>query len=117
MEQTITCISCPVGCRLRVTLQDGEVTSVSGQGCNRGVTYAKQECTAPARMVTAVVPVPCRQTPLSVKTERPIPKHLIFQCMEEIRRVKLQCPIAIGQVILEDVCGTGIKVVATKGIE
>lgn len=116
MEQTLTCINCPVGCRLRVKLENGEVVSVSGQGCARGVPYAKQETTAPSRMVTAVLPVPCRRTPLSVKTERPIPKHLVFQCMEEIRAAKPQCPIAMGQVIVEDVCGTGVQVVATKAI-
>ena len=56
MEQQITCINCPVGCRLQVVVEDGEVKSVTGNSCNRGITYAKQECVAPQRMVTAVVP-------------------------------------------------------------
>lgn len=57
MEHLITCINCPVGCRMQVTVENGEVTGVSGNSCNRGVTYAKQECVAPMRMVTAVVTV------------------------------------------------------------
>lgn len=117
MEQTITCINCPVGCRLRVTLEGGEITAISGQSCNRGIAYARQECTAPTRMVTAVVEVEGSKMPLSVKTERPIPKHLIFPCMEVIGAAKPRCPIAMGQVICEDVCGTGVNVIATKAME
>ena len=116
MEQTITCISCPVGCRLRVTLENGAVTEVSGQSCNRGVTYAKQECVAPTRMVTAVVTLSNSPMPLSVKTEAPIPKERIFDCMGEISRVLLNAPVKIGQVVCENVCGTGVNVIATKNI-
>ena len=61
MEQQITCINCPVGCRLQVVVENGEVKSVTGNSCNRGITYAKQECVAPRRMVTAVVPVEDRR--------------------------------------------------------
>lgn len=49
MEHQITCINCPVGCRLQVVVEDGEVKSVTGNSCNRGITYAKQECVAPDR--------------------------------------------------------------------
>ncbi len=114
MEQTITCINCPVGCRLRVVVENGEVTNVTGQSCNRGVAYARQECAAPTRMVTAVVAVEGRQTPLSVKTAQPIPKGKIFACMRAIAESKPQPPIAMGQVICPDVCGTGVDVIATK---
>ena len=75
MEQQITCINCPVGCRLQVVVENGEVKSVTGNSCNRGITYAKQECVAPQRMVTAVVPVAGRKCPVSVKTRTPIPKE------------------------------------------
>ena len=75
MEQQITCINCPVGCRLQVVLENGQVVSVSGNSCKRGETYAKQECTAPTRMVTAAVPLQNRKTPVSAKTRTPIPKR------------------------------------------
>ena len=68
MEQQITCINCPVGCRLQVVLENGQVVSVSGNSCKRGEIYAKQECTAPTRMVTAAVPLQNRKTPVSAKT-------------------------------------------------
>jgi len=113
----ITCVSCPVGCRLKVTVDGGEVASVSGNSCNRGITYARQESIAPRRMVTAVVRLMNRAKPLSVKTESPIPKERIFDCMREIRSLQLDAPVRMGQVVLPDVCRTGVNIVATKNME
>ncbi len=117
MEQTITCINCPVGCRLQVTVENGQVTKVAGNSCNRGISYAKQECVAPERMVTAVVRLRNRKLPLSVKTKTPIPKGKIFDCMREIGAIALSAPVQMGQVVLPDVCGTGVDVIATKTVE
>lgn len=74
MEQNITCINCPMGCRMSVTVENGVVTAVRGNTCKRGEKYAQQECVAPERMVTAVLPVEGRKMPVSVKTRSPIPK-------------------------------------------
>lgn len=117
MEKQITCINCPVGCRLQVTLEDGQVVKVEGQSCKRGETYAKQECVAPARMVTAAVPVADRKTPVSVKTRTPIPKETIFSCMKQLSALALHAPVHMGDVVLSDVCGTGVDVIATKTVE
>ena len=116
MVQEITCINCPVGCRMQVTVEDGQVTAVSGNTCKRGETYAKQECVAPLRMVTAVVRVDGSFMPLSVKTKSPIPKKDIDNCMREIESLKLTAPIQIGQVVIENVCGSGVPVIATKSV-
>ena len=112
----ITCINCPVGCRLTVELEDGKVVSVTGNTCPRGAVYAKQECVDPLRMVTAVVPVEGGFAPVSCKTRTPIPKKLIADCMKELAAVKLTAPIAAGSVILANVCGTGVDVIATKSV-
>lgn len=117
MEKQITCINCPVGCRLQVTLENGQVEKVEGQGCKRGETYAKQECVAPARMVTAAVPVADRKNPVSVKTRTPIPKGQIFSCMQQLAKLELHAPVRMGDVVLPDVCGTGVDVIATKTVE
>lgn len=117
MEQNITCINCPVGCRMTVQLSDnGEVLSVSGNTCPRGDKYARQECTAPERMITAVIPVAGSETPLSVKTASPVPKKLIPDVMAELRRVRLSAPVRLGQIVLPDVLGTGVDVVATRDV-
>ena len=77
MQKTeiITCINCPVGCRMEVTLEDGAVISVKGNTCKRGDTYAHQECVQPLRMITAVAPVEGSIMPVSCKTRTPIPKE------------------------------------------
>lgn len=115
-QQVLTCISCPVGCRMTVTLKDGQVLSVEGNTCKRGEVYARQESVAPLRMVTAVAPVIGSATPISLKTEQPIPKQRIAQCMQEVRSLQLHLPIAAGQVLLDDVAGTGVRLIATKSL-
>lgn len=117
MEQLITCINCPVGCRMTVNVENGEVTSVTGNSCKRGVTYAAQESVAPMRMITAAVPVAGRRLPVSVKTRTPVPKGLIFACMRQISALALQAPVHRGETVLADVCGTGVDVIATKTVE
>lgn len=112
----ITCINCPVGCRLNVTLENGQVVSVTGNTCKRGETYARQECVDPLRMVTAVIPVAGSAMPLSVKTRTPIPKNRIADCMRALAGVRMTAPVAAGSVVLADVCGTGVDVIATKSV-
>ena len=93
------------------------VVSVSGNSCKRGEIYAKQECTAPTRMVTAAVPLQNRKTPVSAKTRTPIPKEKIFDCMAALGNLQLNAPVHMGDVICPDVCGTGVDVIATRTVE
>ncbi len=114
--QTITCINCPVGCRMEVTVENGAVTAVKGNTCKRGESYAHQECVAPERMVTAVAPVAGSDMPVSVKTRTPIPKGKIKACMAQIEALSLQAPIRMGDVVLPNVAETGVDVIATKSV-
>lgn len=117
VEQTITCINCPVGCRMAVTLSgSGEFVSVSGNTCPRGAAYARQECTLPLRMITAVIPVCGSRTPLSVKTDKPVPKPMIAAVMSELGRVSVTLPVRAGQVIVRDIMNTGSDIVATRSL-
>lgn len=112
----ITCINCPVGCRMEVVHEGEEVLSVKGNTCKRGDQYARQECVAPLRMVTAVAPVKDRETPVSLKTRTPIPKRLIAECMQAVMARPFDAPIEAGQVLIENVCGSGVDVIATKAV-
>ena len=94
MEQTLTCISCPVGCRMKVVLENGQFVSVSGNACKRGEIYAKQEAIAPKRMVTAVVPVRGSKMPLSVKTKEPVAKEDINKVMAALTQGTITAPVA-----------------------
>ena len=117
MESMITCINCPVGCRMTVKLSDGgSFLSVSGNTCPRGAKYAQQECTAPERMITAVVPVDGSPVPLSVKTATPVPKKLIRAIMAELSSVSVSLPVRAGDIVLPDVLHTGVDVIATRSL-
>jgi CxxC motif-containing protein len=114
MEQVITCINCPIGCRMTVNVENGEVVSVTGNSCKRGLEYAAQESVAPKRMVTAVVAVAGRKTPVSVKTRTPIPKAEIFACMRAIEALRLRRPSAWGTWCARRHATRGVDVIATK---
>ncbi len=115
-DMEITCINCPLGCRMNVVLDRGAVASVTGNTCPRGEAYAKQECVDPRRVITAVIPVAGSCTPLSVKTRTPVPKAKIADCMAALSRVRLSAPVDAGTVVLADVCGTGCDFIATRSL-
>ena len=111
------CIGCPLGCNLTVKI-DGEDIEVSGNTCNNGVVYAHNEIKNPTRIVTSTVKVLKGDIErVSCKTETAIPKSKIFDCMAEIRKKKVDAPVRIGDVLIENVAATGINVIATKNIE
>ena len=117
-EKNLICIGCPMGCPLTVSLEDGKVVSVRGNTCNRGVIYAEKELTNPTRIVTSTVKVNGGTLPVvSVKTELDIPKSLVFQCMEELAKITLEAPVKIGEVVIENVAGTMVNIVATKRVD
>ncbi len=115
-QRELVCISCPMGCRMTVTLSGGEVSDIKGNTCPRGEAYAKDECVAPKRVVTALARVDGTNVPLPVKTASPIPKEKMFACMSEISKAIVYSPVGIGDVIVKDVCGTGVDVVATADV-
>lgn len=119
MEQkNLTCIGCPLGCQIVVELNDGEIKSVTGNTCKRGDDYARKEVTSPTRIVTSTVRViGGNAATVSVKTKSDIPKSKIFECVKAMKEVIVQAPIAIGEVVLENVAGTGVDIVATKAVE
>lgn len=109
-----TCISCPLGCQLTVTVDEGRVTKVEGSTCRRGERYAEQEALHPVRMVTSLVDVAGCDMPVSCKTCEAISKGTIDDCLRTLRGIELQPPVHRGDVIVKDICGTGVDVIATK---
>ena len=110
--KTVTCIVCPKGCTLSVDAHKGEVT---GNGCSRGEQHAVAEILHPVRSLTSIVRVSNRRdTMVSVKSADPVPKEEMFAIMELIHAARVEAPIQIGDVLLDNVCGT--KIIATKQI-
>ena len=113
----LTCIGCPMGCPLIVTMEAGEVISVTGNTCKRGDVYARKEVTNPTRIVTTTVRVlNGTEKVVSVKTKEDIQKSRILDCIRELKEVTVTAPVEIGDVVLHDVAGTGVDIVATKNI-
>lgn len=112
-ERALTCIVCPKGCPLTVFFDDeGRITSVTGMTCKRGEKYAVDECTHPMRTVTTTVRLSDGSV-AAVKTDRTIPKELIFDAMKQINSVVAPCDVCIGDVVIDGVVGTDAKVVVT----
>ena len=114
LPRDLICITCPRGCHLHVY----ENLNVTGNTCKRGEIYGKQEVTNPTRTLTSTVRIEGGELPLCpVKSKDPIPKGKIFAAMEEINKVHLQAPVHIGDVIIADLAGTGVALVATRSME
>ena len=116
-RKEIVCIVCPVGCRLFVELEDKAIAGVSGNLCGRGPRYAEGEILNPTRIVTGSAFVAGGHMSLvSMRTREAVPKGSIPLVLDEIRKLKPAAPIPIGAVLLADVAGTGVDVIATRTI-
>lgn len=116
--KNLTCIGCPLGCSLTVEMENGEVTSVTGNTCKRGDVYARKEVTNPTRIVTSSVKVNGGKLKMvSCKTKEDIPKGKIFEVSQALASVVVEAPVKIGDVVLANVAGTGVDVVATKNVD
>ncbi|MBE5752618.1 MAG: DUF1667 domain-containing protein [Clostridiales bacterium] len=111
----LTCIECPIGCDLEVTLENGKVLSVTGNSCPRGKLYAENEVVCPKRVVTSSVRAISGEM-VSVKTDNPVPKSEIFEVMKKINAVNCKLPVKIGQVLLENI-SDGVNLVVTTNME
>ena len=114
-ELTKTCIICPAGCTLKITVQDDGTVAVTGNKCPRGKRYAEQEMTDPRRTVTATAATDSAEFPrLPVKTAAPVPKAAIPAVLAEIGQLTVKLPVEIGTVLIADAGKTGTAVVATR---
>ncbi len=116
MLKYIICVACPMGCGVTVEIADnGDIISVTGNTCKRGDAYARAECTHPVRSLATTVKVnggihnvvPC-------KSAGSLPKDKIMECMEVINAAQADAPVKLGDVLVENILGTGIDIVATN---
>ena len=115
----LTCVVCPAGCKITVTLEDGKVTDVKGQTCPRGKTYAQNEVTHPVRTLTTMVLLEnaaAGTKTLPVKTNKPLSKELLFAAMDELAGFAVKAPVTVGTVLLKDFMEPGVDLVACKTV-
>jgi len=118
-KRELTCIGCPLGCSITVTLENGEIKDVAGYTCKRGHDYARKE-SRPERIVTSNRRLTGSATGAAVvscKTAQDIPKGKIFEIVAALRQVTAHAPVKIGDVLLTNAAGTGVDIVATKNVQ
>lgn len=114
MEKDILCTVCPMGCTVCVEGEAERVMSVSGNRCPRGYQYASDEFLHPVRILTTTVRIAGDEDALlPVRSAAPIPKELLMCCMEEIRKAEAKGSIRRYDVVIENICNTGVDIVAT----
>lgn len=114
MDREFTCIVCPKGCHITAH-EDGSIT---GYTCLRGLNYVKQELVDPRRTLTSTVKVDggtLRVCP--VKSQDTLPKDRVFDVVAEIDKMSIKAPVHIGDIVIENVLGLGVNIIATKNIE
>ena len=111
MTKSFICIVCPRGCRVNVD----DNMNITGNQCKRGESYVLTELTAPKRIITTTARTVFKQLPrVSVKTDVPIPKELIYDIINIINGVVVDKPMAIGEVLISNILDTGSNVILTK---
>ena len=116
-KNEITCIVCPIGCKIKVNIIGNHCEILDGNRCKRGIEYVQSEALDPRRILTSSILVLSGDWPLtSVKTTKPVPKNMIPLVLTEIKKTIREAPINIGDILLKNVCDLDIDVVATKKV-
>lgn len=115
----VTCVICPKGCSISVgyTDDDGkkEIKEVRGNSCKRGFEYASSEVVHPVRVLSSTVRITeSFLALLPVRSASPLPKELIFEAMKIIKGCEVRGPVKMGDVIIKDIAGSGIDMVACR---
>ncbi|MDP7079619.1 MAG: DUF1667 domain-containing protein [Candidatus Undinarchaeales archaeon] len=117
-EKEFICIVCPKGCNITVAMEGEHVTEVKDSSCPRGEKYATDEATDPKRLVFSTVQLeggPTRMLP--VRTRESVPRGKVTAIMQKLAAIVVDAPVTMGDIILDDVCGTGTDVVASWSVE
>ena len=98
-KRELTCIGCPLGCSITVTMENAEILDVTGNTCKRGDAYARKEVTHPTRIVTSTVRVSGGTIPMvSCKTKEDIPKEKIFAIINALCGVTVPAPVYLSEI-------------------
>jgi len=117
-KKHFTCVICPLGCEIDVELQGGNVVSMEGNKCQKGEEFVLQELEEPMRILTTTVPIKgAKWAMLPVRTDKAIPKRLLFKVIEQLADIELQAPVKMYDVILKNTAGTGANIVATRNMK
>ncbi len=115
--QEMVCITCPMGCRMELEIENGEMKAVQHNSCKRGIEYAQQEYYDPKRMVTATATVTGRVLKrVPVRTSQPISVKHIHDLLHAIYALIISEPLPVETAVIENFAGTGVNVITTRNI-
>jgi CxxC motif-containing protein len=113
----LTCVLCPVGCELEVRKDPAGELQIQGNQCDKGIPFAVEEVLHPERNLATSVPVRGTAAKMvSVRLSRSVPREMIFPILAEIAKLRPDAPVRRGQVLIADILGTGVDVVATRTV-
>lgn len=113
MKKTVICTTCPSGCEMEAIFTDETDLTVTGNRCPRGKAYCANECFDPKRMFTASVKIEgCTRAMMPVRSEAAVPKDKLMECAEAVHKITLTAPVESHEVIIKNVAGTGVDIVA-----
>lgn len=117
MKKEMICVNCPMGCHLVVEMEEGQVVSITGNRCPKGEAYGRQECIQPMRYLTTTVRIHgAIHRVLPVISEKEIPLELMKAAMEEVRFAEVKAPVQEGDVVLKNLAGTGVNLIASRSM-
>ena len=118
MKKEIICTVCPRGCTITVEGEGKQIASVEGYGCKRGLEYASAEYTNPVRLLTTTVKIAGKDNALlPVRSAKPISKDLLFRCMDVLKTVSVQTPIRSHDVVVPNICDSGVDIIASMSVQ
>ena len=118
MVKEIICTVCPLGCHITVEGEGDRIDSITGHTCKRGEEYGTQEFSHPVRILTSTVKLTGTSQPLlPVRSETPVPASLLFECMEVLKKVEVSVPVTRYDVIVENICGCGVNIIASDTVK
>jgi CxxC motif-containing protein len=116
MNDRLTCILCPIGCELEVEADGGEM-GVLGNQCDKGLDFAAEEILLPKRNLATSVPLAgTADRMLSVRLSERVPRESVAPILAEIIRLRPSLPVRRGDVLITNVCGSGVDVIATRTV-
>jgi CxxC motif-containing protein len=114
-KRHFVCVVCPVGCEIDVVHDGGKIISMEGNKCEKSEEFVSQELVEPMRILTTTVRIQGSRWPvIPVRTDKAVPKRLFPRIMRQLRRIRLQAPVSMLDVVVRDVLHTGANVVATR---
>ncbi len=117
MIKHFTCVICPIGCEIDVEENEGKLILLNGNMCARGKEFVIQELKEPIRVLTTTVRIKGAEfNMLPVRTDKPIPKRLIPIIMEDIAKIEVNAPIKMYKVIVKNIAGTRVNIIATRSM-